>query len=299
MVSRIARFVDTLEKLWRCGPARRVRSVALVVVLLGGVALIEAGRWFDLGEGWSWLPTVHLVAISWSIGLLLLFEIVEIAFAMAKSVARSVARHLQLYALLLLRDAFLKLGSLGEPIKITLAELDRVAIMASDAGGAILVFIAAGFFSQLQRHTPITTDEEGGQRFRSIKKLIVLALLATLAWLCAARLFGSFASGPDIQLVETFFTVLVFVDVLLAFVSLGFTDNPAIVFRNFGFAFAAILLRLSVASPEFIRPTIGVLGALAAICVTVAYNIASKQGTATSAATTPEPSQAQPAKGPP
>ena len=273
MHASVSSSVEWLERLWDRRTARGARAGALVATLLGGIALVEVARWIDI----EWLPAdfpiVHLAAISWAIGLLLFFEFIEMAFAMSNSVASSVARHLQLYALVLLRDAFLKLESFPEPISVTNDDLIKIAIMTSDAAAAIVLFLASTLFAKLQRHTPITRDQPSRQKFRGIKQVLVLVLLATLLGLAAYRGLGLVVSLPVVNIIDTYFTVLVFVDVLLALASLAFVDTPAIVFRNFGFAFAAILLRLALASPEFIRPTLGIAGAAVAIAVTLVYNL--------------------------
>jgi hypothetical protein len=77
-----------------------------------------------------------------------------------------------------------------------------------------------------------------------------------------------------IRLFDIFFTTLVFADVLLAIVSLGFSQRYAVVFRNFGFAFVAVLLRLALTSEAFYRPAVGVTAGLFAVGITVVYNLA-------------------------
>ncbi|MEL6798161.1 MAG: hypothetical protein AAFO89_15240, partial [Planctomycetota bacterium] len=83
----IDRFIDRTESAWMSRRARTARAVVLVVALLGGIALIEINRLFGEGTVLEHLPTVHLAAISWAIYLLLIFEFVEMAFAMSNSVA--------------------------------------------------------------------------------------------------------------------------------------------------------------------------------------------------------------------
>jgi hypothetical protein len=247
MVESLARFASTIEGIWDGRRARWSRSVSLLLVLVLGSALIEVGRWLSPGDRPDWLPRVHFAAISWSINLLLIYELVDMTLAIWRSVANSVARHLQLYSLVLLRDAFLELESFPEPIKLTLEDLSNVAVMAADAAGGLLLFVEAAVFTRLQRHTPITLDAAGGERFRAIKRGIVILLLGVLAVLCVLRGLTALGTTRAVPILDTFFTVLIFVDVLLAFVSLAFTTSPAIVFRNFGFAFSAILLRLALA----------------------------------------------------
>ncbi len=274
MAAQLSRFVTVLENVWDGRRVRAARSISLVVVLVVGAALIELGGWIWPMGGPQWLPKVHLAAISWAIALLLLYELVEMTFAIAKSVASSVARYLQLYALVLLRDAFLKLESFPEPINVALGDMTNVAVMLADAAGAVLLFVSATIFARFQRHAPITVDAADGERFVAIKRIIVLLLLCVLVTLCMLPVLEAAGLASSVQILETFFTVLVFADVLLAFVSLAFTTNPAIVFRNFGFAFSAIILRLALSSPEFIRPALCVVGAIIAIAMTLAYNLA-------------------------
>jgi hypothetical protein len=277
MRNPISRLTTKLESGWEGQGFRRARSISLVVVLIGGAGLIEVARWIwpiDRTDRPEWLPVVHLAAITWAINLLLIYELVDMSFAISKSVSTSVARHLQIYALVLLRDAFLKLESFPEPIDVAFEDMRNIGIMVADAAGGVILFVAAGLFTRLQRHTPITLDSAGGERFRDIKRAIVFMLLIVLASLCVLRPLGPITAVSSLPILETFFTVLVFVDILLAFVSLAFTTNPAIVFRNFGFAFSAILLRLALSSPEFIRPAMGVAGAIFAIAMTLAYNLA-------------------------
>ncbi|MEM6732494.1 MAG: hypothetical protein AAF658_13125 [Myxococcota bacterium] len=251
----------------------------LVLTLVLGVVFVEISHWVELPAPLNDLPYVHTSAISWAIGLLLLFELVEMAFAMSKSVASSVARHLQLYALVLLRDAFLKLQEFPEPIHVDLSNLAYVGVMASDAFAAVLLFVASIVFQRLHRRVPIASDPSASRRFKSLKGFVVGGLLLTIVGLVVYRLVSFFVEVPETSVLESYFTVLVFADVLLAFMSLAFADHPAIVFRNFGFAFAAILLRLAVTSPEYIRPMLGVGGAVTAIAITLSYRFAVRSET--------------------
>ena len=282
MIRVVAQLTDAIEARWRSSFVRKTRAAALVVVLTGGVLLIELARRGMLPSEWSQVPSVHLAAIAWAVTLLLVFEMVEMVLSLGRSVADSVGRHLLVYALLLLRDAFSELSRLPEPIAITSAEHHSLLVMGADATGAIVLFVAATFFSRLQHHTPIVSDPSVSRKFVAIKKSCALLLIATLAWLCARDVASLLWGAGTHEMFDQFFTVLVFVDVLFAIVSLGFTDHPQVVFRNFGFAFAAILLRLAVASPEFVRPVLGIVGAGVAILVTLAYNLSMRDGSATS-----------------
>jgi len=255
-------LTDRIELAWTSPAGRRTRSIVLVAVLLGGIALIELRRLGLLPASFDGLPSNHLHAIAWTVTVLLVFEVVEMLLALGRSVADSVGRHLQLYALVLLRDAFLMLARLPEPIVVKPEQFLTVGAMGADAAGAVLLFLIAALFGRMQRHRPIIEDEAGLRRFRDLKKLVAIMMLVVLVALCARDLAGLLTGRPPHGFIDVLFTVLVFVDVLLALISIAFTDVPAVIFRNFGFAFAAIVLRLAVASPEFVRPSLGVLGGI-------------------------------------
>ncbi|MEN1705080.1 MAG: hypothetical protein AAGJ54_06145 [Planctomycetota bacterium] len=270
----------TFEKAWSSRQARLARAGTLTAVLLGGILLIELGR-RGLLQGMSEsLPSTHLAAIEWTVTVLLVFEIVEMVLSLPQSVASSVGRHLQLYALVLLRDAFAELGHFNEPIAISSENTHELLVMGSDAAGAVLLFTCAIGFERLQRHRPITGDSGGASRFVAIKRTIAVLLIGLLAFLSVQDLVSLVQGENRHALFDTFFTTLVFVDVLLAVVAIAVSEVPAVIFRNFGFAFAAILLRLAIASPEFLRPSLGLAGGLTAIAVTLAYNLALTERTA-------------------
>ncbi len=272
MLASPASFIDRFESWWTSRPARVTRSSLLAAILLGGVALIEVNRHVELPGRFGNLPDVHLAAIAWAVTILLIFEVVEMVLSLGRSVADSVGRHLQVYALLLLRDAFAKLAEFPEPIRIAPEQYRALGVMGADAAGAIAIFAASTWFAKLQRHAPIVADAHSADLFVAIKKTIALLLIVTLALLCVSDVYSIMWGGGAHELFDRFFTVLVFADVLLAVISLGFTSKPPIVFRNFGFAFAAILLRLAIAAPDYFRPGLGVAGAVVAVAVTLAYN---------------------------
>jgi hypothetical protein len=271
-VAKLIACIDWFFDEWHAKHYRFMRCVFIAAVLLLGVVAIEIDRVFGWSPLWGTAPKNHLAAISWAVTVLLVFEVVEMVVSLRRSVADSVGRHLQVYALLLLRDAFAKLSDLPEPISISGDDYTTLAIMGTDAVGALLLFAGATWFSKLQRHRPMVQDADSADRFLAIKKLLAFGLLVTFAGLIVQDVVSVTWGLGGHRLFDNFFTILIFADVLLAIVSLGFTDNPSIVFRNFGFAFAAIVLRLAVASPEYLRPALGVAGALIAIGVTLSYN---------------------------
>jgi len=264
---------DRIRRDWESKRSRSGRALVLVAVFLGSIAIIELRRLGLLPAAMRPIvPDVsHLAAIAWSLSILLVFEIVELILALEKSVAGALGVQLEVYSLILLRDAFVQLSEFGEPLVVA-GHWNAVFAMAADAAGAILLFLITNWYRRLQRHTRITPDQSMQTLFVSIKKLIGLLLLLVILGLIAFDISSVASGNGAILIFDVFFTTLVFADVLLAFVSLGFSQSHPVVFRNFGFAFVAVLLRLALASEDFYRPAMGVAAGIVALGVTFAYN---------------------------
>jgi hypothetical protein len=273
VTSGFGRAFDAFQNAWESERAVTARAVILVIVFLGSILIIELKRRGMLPEGVSAvIPDVnHLAAIGWAVSVLLIFELVALALSFARSVANALGAQLEVYSLILLRDAFKQLSAFEEPIEVA-GHWNDVFSMIADSLGALGLFIIANGFSRLQRHRPITRSATSQQRFVNIKKMVCLALLGILAWLLIYDAYSIATTGRPLRLFDIFFTTLVFVDVLVALISLGFSRSHPVVFRNFGFALVAVLLRLALASDAFYRPALGVGAGIVAVGITLAYN---------------------------
>jgi len=267
-----SRLFDALETRWERLLARRTLATVLVAVFLGALALIEAQR-----RGWLPPPlagrvaTNHFVAVAVAFTLLLYIEILALVFALAQSVANSVGKQFELFSLILLRKAFLQLGNVGEPL-----EWHRVAGavpgMLADIGGALAVFVLVGIYYRIQRHQPITKDEEEQARFVASKKAVSLILLAAFLLLAVLDARQFLLGRPTFDFFEVFFTILVFSDVLLVLIALGYSYGYHVVFRNSGFAAATVMLRLALTAPIYINALLGLGAATFAVALSLAYN---------------------------
>jgi len=260
---------------WSSRSSKIIRACSLVVIFIGGLALIELRRLSWLGDNAlaDAIPTNHLASIRWTVSVLLVFEIVRLVLVLERSVANALSGQLEVYSLILLRDAFVPIESFGEPLNLT-GQRDVVMAMIADAIGAMLLFITCQYFTRLQHHRPITDDDASSERFIAIKKLVATGLLVLLFGLVILDAKMVMTTGKALRIFDIFFTAFVFVDVLLALVSMSFSRTHPVVFRNFGFAFVAVLLRLALAAPEFARPALGVGAGVFAVFLTVAYNYA-------------------------
>lgn len=271
----VDRLFDAIELRWE-GPAlRRFLGSALAVIFVVAIGVIELNRLGVLPAPLAYrLPTNHLIAIELAFTLLLTIEIVSLVFALAFSVAISVGKQFEVFSLILLRETFEHFSHFSEPLMWDEIE-PAVLPIVTTAVGALAIFFVLGFFYRAQKHLPITHDMQEQAAFIATKKLIGLALLAGFVLIIINRLAATTAepvghARPGIF--ETFYTLLIFSDILLVLIALRYSSTYHVAFRNSGFAVATVLIRIALIAPPLLRAPLGIGTVLFAWGVTLAYN---------------------------
>jgi hypothetical protein len=270
-----ARLHDAVDGWWESTAMRRAVGYGLMIAFVGAVALIEASRQGWLPAPMDGLPTNHFYAFDVAFTIFLGVEIVGLVLGLAKSIANSLGKQFEVFSLILLRQSFKELVYFEEPIQWTLADdsaRQAVQYVVADALGALLVFVTVGFYYRLQRHQSITDSPAELRRFVAAKKLVANALLATFVGLAAFAAVDFLQGGTAIAFFDTFYTVLIFSDVLIVLISFRYSTTYTVVFRNFGFAAATVMVRLALAGPHYVDALLGWGATLFAVGVTAAYN---------------------------
>lgn len=288
LLAASSRLFDRLEALWESVATRKRVASLLIAVFLIALAVIEIGRRGWLPDAWAQLvPAKHYHAILLAFTLLLLTEVVDLIFSLAQSVARAVGKQLEIMSLILIRQSFKELTFLDEPIvwhQVNGEVTTRVLYILSDAVGAVTIFGLLALYYRLQPHRPISEDADDRSNFVASKKLIALLLFIGMAVLGSDWIVAAMSGTPSHNFFESFYTLLIFADVLIVLISLRYNIAFAVVFRYFGFAVATILVRLALTAPRVVDAALGVAATLFAIALTWAYNTAAPEleGTADS-----------------
>lgn len=272
----VTRAFDALEARWESQRSLHLLGSLLVAVFLGALALIELNRHgllgAVLGEPLAHaLPLSHFRAVELALTLLLVFEVMGLVFTLARSVSSSVGKQFEILSLILVRQSFKEFGSFAEPVAWA-AVREAVPGMLAEAFGALVIFVILGAYERIQRHRPITADSQEQWSFVAIKKLIALMLFAVLGIIGGGDLWRLATGRQVFPFFETFYTVLIFNDVLLVLLSLRYSSTYRVVFRNSGFAVATVFLRLALTAPHALKAALGVVAALFALGLSAAYN---------------------------
>lgn len=234
------------------------------------------------------VPDNPFCAVYQAFILLLLAEVIGLVFGLGKSVADTVGIQFEILSLILLRDVF---GQLADPDATVSWRLIRehIGAMAVDAGAALVIFAAVGVYYRVQRHAPLTADEQDRVRFVRAKKCLALSLLVffavfggrdlyvqTTALLFESQSFGEWWRTQKGVFFSDLFTILIFADVLIVLLTFLYSSTYHVAFRNSGFAIATLFIRVALlAEPEevpYLRAGLSVGAAAYAILLTLAFN---------------------------
>ncbi len=265
----VDRLYDRIARAWEGPRTQRTVATLLVAVFLGALLVVELKRRGLLPEALP-APDTYFHAVGLVFSCLLFFEVMQLVFSLADSTADSVGKQLEIFSIILLRHSFQEFSEVAGPLGSNPIS-GLLLRVSSDAAGALLMFVLTGLYYRLQRHSPVTVDEEERRAFISGKKLLALALLGALAWLGMSQLW-SVAHGGSWEFFGAFFTLLVFSDILLMLLSLRSSSVFRFVFRNSGFALVTVVLRLGFAAPPLYNAALGVGAALYAVGLTLAFN---------------------------
>ncbi len=260
---------DKVYNVWESRCNKRIICIALIVAYLLSLLVIEAVRFNLLPESIAMhLPDNHFYAITFAFTLLLYFEVIDLVFSITRSFSISVGKQFEIFSLILLRQSFKEFQSIKQPV-IWDKTPDVFLHILSDAGSALIIFAILALFYKILIHQPFIKDDEESSTFIVTKKAISLTLLFIFNLIGLFYLFGLNKNG---DFFAAFYTVLVFSDILIVLISLYYSNEYAVVFRNSGFALSTVLLRIALTAPIYINALIGLFAAFYILLIIFIYN---------------------------
>ncbi len=265
---------DPLHEFWERDATQRAVAGFLVLVFVLALGTIEMKR-----QGWMpapldhMVPTSHYMAINLAFTLVLVLEVISLIFTLPCSISKAVGKQFEILALILLRSAFKALADFPEPITITGHEQELWVIIA-DGGGAVAIFALLGVYSLLRRNLDETLRKgEPLFKFVAAKKLVALIMLVIFIGMGIKNGLHFLNGEHPFHFFQSFYTVLIFSDIMLVLIAQRFLPEFRAIFRNSGFALATLLIRLALTAPPYYNVGIGIGAAIFACLLTLVYNI--------------------------
>ncbi len=203
--------------------------------------------------------------------ILLITELFGLIFMLPKSVAKSVGKQFELLSLIFLRDGFKEFSHIASDFSLQSLK-EPLINMAFYGFGAIVIFAILGFTYKLQKHIKLTETEDSQEQFIRLKKLLALLLLIAFAVVGYLDIKALVTTGTYLHSFKTFYTVLIFSDIIIVLIALRYTLNYYKIFRYSAFVLATILIRISLSVKPFYDVIIGIVAALFILVLTLAYN---------------------------
>lgn len=247
-------------------------SKGLILAFLLGLALAEAKR-----LGWLAGARIeehiynHFFAIELAFTLLLLTELLSLVFTMPNSIAESVGKQFEILSLILVRSSFKEFSKIEEPIDWASVK-GGVLHIASDAFGGLMVFILLGVYYQIYRKQPLTRNPQDRAQFISYKKLIATLMFFSFLLIGFLDIRTFWFTGELYNSFNTFYTLLIFSDILFLLLALRYNPDYYTLFRYSAFVLTTVLIRISLTAPPFFNALIGVGALVFTIILALAFN---------------------------
>ena len=262
---------DECEDKWHSIQASKMISnlvvlfffIGIVVTLLSHYQIItyQVGKFF---------------AIELAFSILLISEILGLAFILTHSVADSVGKQFEIISLILLRDAFKEMGHLPLDIEWSRETLLELLPLMTDAIGAAIIFLIIGLFYKAQRHIQLTNNPQEQLRFILLKKSVANVLLMVFLSICIYDIVDFFMTNQYQNTFNVYYTILIFTDILILIISLRYSNLYVHLFRYSSFALATVIIRLSLSAPKYYNVLLSVSAGIFVLMVTNIYNMLNK-----------------------
>lgn len=269
LYDRTTYIFDPLHHFWEHEHLHRKISFGLVLFFLTSLIGIELNRLNLLPvQLSSIIPDNHFFAVQAAFTVVLILEVISLVFTIPCSFSRSVGKQFEILSLILMRNAFKELTYFAEPITFA-GNQHAVLSILSDGFGALLIFALLGYYYIIQargeKESMTPTDLYS---FVAAKKGIALLLLLFFTIMGTRSAMATILGIPHNDFLHDFYTVLILADILVVLLSQCFQPSFYAIFRNSGFAFSTLIIRIALAAPPFYNVLLGLAAALFAILLT-------------------------------
>lgn len=281
MLKQLLTYTDLLynklKLVWESKNSLYLTSVVLVLsfIVCSFLSLLIINDYINLGH-FNHRFKNPFFSIEIVFTLLLITELFGLIFMLPRSVAKSVGKQFELLSLIFLRDAFKEFSHIDTQFEWSFLK-EQLILMVVYGFGAILIFTILGFTYKLQKHIKLTNTEDDQEQFISLKKLLALFLLIAFAVVGYTDIKTLLQTGTYLHSFKTFYTVLIFSDIIIVLIALRYTLNYYKIFRYSAFVLATILIRIALSAQPIYDVVIGIIAAIFILLLTIAYNYFSKE----------------------
>ena len=271
------------------GNLKRFEKFILISATLGFIIhllliLLNNNGYLDLSFFQDKLFVNPISAIYTPFSFILIYEAFLLIYFLPRSFTTAIAKQFEIMSLILIRKIFKDIPNVN--IDDNWINNENNLQLIYDLTGVLIVFFLIYLFKKLKEDLPKLPVHQNLDRFISYKKLISLFLIPTLTVLCIFSFLDWYnyvflnvgsSSNIDYLFFESFFTILILVDVFILLVSFQYTERYSQLIRNTGFIISTILLRLSFSASGLTSLVLLVSGIVFGLIILLIYNNMEKE----------------------
>jgi hypothetical protein len=286
-------MIQTVENIFSRffseGNLKRFEKFILISATLGFIIhllliLLNNNGYLDLSFFQDKLFVNPISAIYTPFSFILIYEAFLLIYFLPRSFTTAIAKQFEIMSLILIRKIFKDIPNVN--IDDNWINNENNLQLIYDLTGVLIVFFLIYLFKKLKEDLPKLPVHQNLERFISYKKLISLFLVPTLTVLCIFSFLDWYnyvflnigsSSNIDYLFFESFFTILILVDVFILLVSFQYTERYSQLIRNTGFIISTILLRLSFSASGLTSLVLLVSGIVFGLIILLIYNNMEKE----------------------
>lgn len=218
----------------------------------------------------------YLKAIYTPFSFILFYEVFLLVIIIPNSISEFIGKQFEVITLITLRSFFHDIADFDVHEAIHFQNPAFISLLY-DLGASIIMLGLTIAYYKIYHSNNKTEGIIELSKFINIKKVVSLSMILVLFVLSVTSLFNWSADmlealkindhypNPNTVFYEDFFSIMIFVDVLLLIISFTYHSSFFIIFRNASFIITTILLRMSLTIEKPMNYFIVIIGFLFAI----------------------------------
>ncbi len=267
--------------------AKNVRKVELLILRVAVFAFLFHLLIIFLGNNFLYFKNLqhsYLKAIYTPFSFILFYEVFLLVIIIPKSISEFVGKQFEVITLITLRGFFHDIADLDLRNFININNPEFISLLYDLLASLIMLSLTILYYKIYQNNRKSEVVNELNN-FINIKKLVSLSMIIILLVLSVSSLYlwgtemlealklNKDYPNPNTVFYADFFSIMIFVDVLLLIISFIYHFSFFTIFRNASFIITTILIRMSLTTEKPMNYIIILIGFLFSIVSFYLYSL--------------------------
>jgi hypothetical protein len=267
--------------------AKNVRRVELLILRFAVLAFLIHLFIIFLGNNFLYFKSLehsYLKAIYTPFSFILFYEVFLLVIIIPKSISEFIGKQFEVITLITLRSFFHDIAELDLKNLIDINTPEFISLLYDLIASLIMLSLTILYYKIYQNNRKSEIVNELNN-FINIKKLVSLSMILILLLLSISSLYIWGAAmaealklnqnypNPNTVFYADFFSIMIFVDVLLLIISFIYHFSFFTIFRNASFIITTILIRMSLTIEKPMNYIVILIGFLFSIITFYLYSL--------------------------